>query len=177
MMSDPRTRRMVGLSAATSAVAGLIHFWLVPIHWYHSHAHAIFFAVIGVAQVLWANEVWRNPTSRLYYVGAIMSGWLIVLYVLTRLYAAPFGHGGPEDIDALGLTCKACELAAMLPLMILIFQGELLSEGRRIAWETTGLIVIFVLLAAVATYTVARAAEPYFPALGPPMSEPGHDEN
>jgi hypothetical protein len=176
MEQSKTAKSLILLSAAMSTLAGMIHFWLAPIHWFHAPAHGIFFIVIGVAQVLWASLVWRQPSTRLYYIGAIMSGWLIVLYAITRWLPSPFGHG-PEGIDLLGVTCKLCEIAAMIPPVILIFQGLILNSGRKAAWQTVALIALFSIVAGFASYTVARAAEPYFPGLSAPSGVVDHEEN
>jgi hypothetical protein len=175
MESEKTNRTLILLSAAMSAAAGVIHFWLAPIHWFHAPAHGIFFIVIGVAQVMWASLVLRQPSTRLYYVGAIMSGWLIVLYAVTRWLPSPFGHG-PEAADLLGMTCKLCEAVSMIPPIILIFQGLILNSGRKAAWQSVGSIVVFSIVAGLTTYTVAKASEPYLPGLAAPRGEI-HDEH
>jgi hypothetical protein len=176
MEQTPSTKPLIILSAVASALAGIIHFWLAPIHWFHAPAHGIFFIVIGAAQVLWANAVWRRPTNRLFYIGALLSGWLIVLYAITRWLPSPFGHG-PEAVDLLGVSCKVCELASMIPLVVLIFQGLVPGSGRRAAWQTVFLISLFAIVAGFATYTAARASEPYLPGLASPRGEVDHQES
>lgn len=158
-----------------SVLAGMIHLWIAPIHWFHSPEHGAFFLVVGVAQILWANALWRRPTSRLYYIGAIMSGWLIVLYLVTRWLPSPFGHG-PEAVDMIGLACKLCEVLAMATLAILIFQGLAVKDGRGAAWQSLGLILLFSVVAGLSTYTVGRALEPLLPGLSAPEPAQDHDE-
>jgi hypothetical protein len=177
MGENRSTKILVAVSALTSVAAGIIHLWLAPIHWFHSPAHGIFFLVIGVAQVLWGNFVWREPSTRLYIIGAVMSGWLIVLYGITRLLPAPFHHG-PESIGLIDLTCKACEALGMILLIILVFQGLVLTGGRPAARRMIALIVLFSFITGFATYGLARAAEPVFPDWMPPAEvQHNHDEN
>jgi hypothetical protein len=170
MQTTANTRNLILLSAGMSLIAGLLHFWLAPLHWEHAPAHGIFFAIAGVAQVMWGALVWRRPTTRLLYAGALLSGWLIVLYALTRWLPAPFGHG-PEAVDLVGVACKVCELAALIPPVMLIAQGAALNSGRGAVWRTAGLIMALAFAAALSTYTLARAAEPYFPGLTTPAVE------
>ena len=87
-----------------------------------------------------------------------MAGWLIVLYAITRVLPAPFGHG-PEAIQTIDLICKFCEGLAMVSLAILIFQGLILNAGRVAAWRAVTLIVLFSSISGFATYGIARAAE------------------
>lgn len=115
--------------------------------------------------------MWRQPSTRFYYIGILMAGWLIVLYGITRWLPAPFGHG-PEEINTIDLACKLCEALGMITLAILIFQGLLLKAGRFVAWRTITLLVLFSFIAAFATYS---AAEPIFPSLSASVEE-HHDE-
>jgi len=159
-----------------TALAGAIHLWIIPEHWAHAPAHGLFFLVAGIAQIIWGIALWRRPSTRLYYIGVLMAGWLIVLYGITRWLPAPFGHG-PEGIDTIGLVCKLCEVLGMVTLGILIFQGLLLNSGRFVAWRAISLIILVSFIAAFATYGVARAAEPIFPSLSAPVEEQHHDES
>jgi len=176
MEENKYTKILVGLSALATAAAGIIHLWLASIHWFHSPAHGIFFLIVGVAQVLWSNFVYRQPSPRLYIIGAVMSGWLIVLYGITRWLPAPFHHG-PEAIGMMDLTCKACEALGMITLAILVFQGLVLSAGRPAARRMIALIVLFSFITGFMTYGLARAAEPVFPEWVPPAEvQLSHDE-
>jgi hypothetical protein len=170
------TKNLVAWSALMTAVAGAIHLWIVPEHWAHAPAHGLFFLVIGIAQIIWGIALWRRPSTRLYYFGVLMAGWLIVLYGITRWLPAPFGHG-PEGIDTISLVCKLCEGLGMVTLGILIFQGLLLNAGRFVAWRAITLIILVSFIAAFATYGLARAAEPIFPSLSVPVEEQHHDGN
>ena len=158
-----------------TALAGFIHLWIIPEHWEHAPAHGLFFLIVGVAQIIWGIAVWHRPSTRLYYIGVLLAGWLIVLYAMTRWLPAPFGHG-PEGINTIDLACKICEVLGMITLAILIFQGMLLNAGRLVAWRTIAFIVFLSFIAAFATYGIARAAEPIFPSLSAPVEEPHHDE-
>lgn len=157
-------------------LAGIIHIVLVPVHIDHAPAHGLFFLLIGLAQIVWGILVWRKPTLKLYYIGAVMAGWLIVLYGVTRWLPAPFSHG-PEAIAAIDLVCKLCEGVGMISLLILIFQGLVFHASRFHAWRTISLILLVSFLAAFVTYGAARAAEPILPWLAGKAEEHHHDEN
>lgn len=156
--------------------AGVIHLVLVPRHVEHAPAHGLFFLVVGLAQIIWGILVWRQPNLKLYYIGAVMAGWLIVLYAVTRWLPAPFAHH-PEAIEAIDIVCKLCEGLGMTSLLILIFQGTVLHASRLNVWRAISLIVLVSFAAAFATYGVARAAEPVLPGLAGPVPEHHHDEN
>lgn len=176
MEQNTLTKNLIAWSAVATILAGAIHLIIVPEHWGHAPAHGLFFLIVGFLQIVWGIAVWRKPSTRLYYVGVVMAGWLIVLYVLTRVFPAPFGHG-PEGVHAIDVACKLCEAVGMLTLGILIFQGAILNAGRTIAWRAITTIVLLSFLTAFITYGVARAAEPVFPALSVPLEEHHqHDE-
>jgi len=175
MERDQLTNRLVAWSALATGVAGAIHLWIIPEHWEHAPAHALFFLLVGIIQIVWSYFVWRQPSTKLYYIGVGLAGWLIVLYGITRLLPAPFGHG-PETVDMIGLACKLCEGLGMVTLAILIFQGMILKAGRTAAWRVVASIVLFSIISAFITYGIARAAEPLFPSLSTPAEENHHEE-
>jgi hypothetical protein len=164
MEMSANTKNLIAWSAAATILAGVIHLIIVPEHWGHAPAHGVFFLIVGVLQVVWGAAIWRNPTTRLYYIGAVTAGGLIVLYVLTRIFPAPFGHG-PEAVAWIDIVCKLCEALGMFTVAILIFQGIALHSGRAPAWRAVVAIVLLAAASGFATYGIARAAEPLFPAL------------
>ena len=171
MEQNALTKNLIAWSALATVLAGVIHLVIVPDHWKHAPAHGLFFLLVGILQIIWGIAVWRKPSTRLYYIGVVMAGWLIVLYALTRLLPAPFGHG-PESIRTIDIVCKLCEGLGMISLAILIFQGLILNAGRAIAWRAMAVIILLSFLVGFVTYGVARAAEPVFPML----SAHGHHE-
>ncbi|HKY55750.1 MAG TPA: hypothetical protein VJM08_15640, partial [Anaerolineales bacterium] len=157
MEQDPLTKQLVASSALMTMLAGMIHLWIIPEHWVHAPAHSVFFLLIGIIQIVWGIAVGRRPSTRLYYIGVIMAGTLIVLYAIIRWLPAPFGHG-PEIIQIIDVACKLCEGLAMITLAILIFQGLVLNRGQSIAWRAIATIVLLSVIAGFFTYGVARAA-------------------
>jgi hypothetical protein len=168
-------RNLITLSAVMTIIAGIIHLVLIPVHIEHAPAHGLFFLLAGLAQIVWGMMVWRQPTLKLYYIGTVMAGWLIVLYGVTRWLPAPFSHGA-EGIEIIDIVCKLCEGAAMIALFIVIFQGLFFHANRFRAWRTISLILLVSFLAAFATYGAARAVEPIFPELAAAVDEHPHDE-
>ena len=162
-------------SAIATILAGIIHLWIAPEHLEHAPAHGILFLIVGIAQIVWGIAVWRRPSEKLYYVGVFMAGWLIVLYGITRLLPAPFSHGSPEAIDAIGLLCKLCEALGMFSLAVLIFQGIVLKADRFVAWRAIAVIMLLSFVSGFATYGIARALEPLLPGLSAPTE--GHEED
>jgi hypothetical protein len=170
------TKRLLLWSAVMSILAGIIHLVLVPRHIEHAPAHGLFFLLVGLAQMIWGVMSWRQPGLRLYYIGAVMAGWLIVLYGVTRWLPAPFSHG-PEAIETIDIVCKLCERMGMTSLLILIFQGLVFRASRLDAWRMVSSILLISFLAAFVTYGVARAAEPILPWLAGRVEGHHHDES
>lgn len=151
-------------------LAGVIHIVVTPQHWAHAPAHGLLFVVVGITEIVWCIAAWRRPLVTVHKLGMVMAGWLIVLWVITRLLPAPFGHG-PEAVEPFGVVCKLAEGLAMIVLGVLIF-GEITSKiGRQAGWRVITLLMIGALIAGFTTYGLARAAEPMFPSLGVSVEE------
>ena len=176
MKRSTPSKALIILSAIMTILAGIIHLMLVSAHMEHAPAHGLFFLFVGIAQIIWGVKVWQLPSLKLYYIGAITAGWLIILYAVTRLLPAPFSHG-PEAIETIDMVCKFCEALGMLSLLILIFQELLLHAGRLNAWRAISFIVVVSILAGFVTYGIARATEPMLPWLAAPAEGHHHDES
>ena len=175
MQQTTQTKNLIAWSAIATIAAGIIHLVIIPDHWVHAPAHGLFFLIIGILQIVWGVAVWRNPSERLYFIGVVMAGWLIVLYALTRALPAPFGHG-PEGISTIDLACKLCEALGMVTLAILIYQGAVMQSGKSLAWRAVTVIVVLSIISAFAAYGLARAAEPLFPSLAVAEQHEEHDD-
>ncbi len=71
---------------------------------------------------------------------------------------------------------QSCGTLRKDSILILIFQGLILSAGRMVAQRAIILIVIVSIIAGFSTYGLARAAEPLFPSPSAPAEEHHHDE-
>jgi len=72
------------LASLAIGAAGLIHLVLAPEHYAHAPAHGIFFALAGIAEILWALAFLRWPIEGIYYVGIVLAGAMIVISGLAR---------------------------------------------------------------------------------------------
>lgn len=145
-------------SALFIIAAGLIHLFLIPLHLEHSPAHGLFFGMAGIAEVVWGISFWRKPSIALYRIGMIMAGWLVSLWVITRLLPAPFGYG-KETIELFGIVCRLSEGLGMASLAVLLISGEHQSEIRISAWRSIGSLLALSLILGGLTYGGALAAE------------------
>ncbi|MCS7222768.1 MAG: copper chaperone PCu(A)C [Anaerolineae bacterium] len=166
---------MRSISVVAIALAGVIHLVITPFHYDHAPAHGIFFAVAGIAEILWALAFWRRPSLRSYYIGLAVAGGLVVLWGITRALPAPFGHG-PEPIEALGVVCKLSELIGLSALIMLALQGRLTEGVKRPAWRTASEALTLALVLGLASWGIGYAATPWLPTLGPQeaISHEGH---
>jgi hypothetical protein len=101
---------------------------------------------------------------------------LVLLWVVTRLAPAPFGHG-PEEVDVPGVATKVCEVACAAALGLLIAAGAA-TQSRRAVWRPVVGLVMGAFILTALTYGVARAAEPILPGLSAEAAEQhAHDES
>lgn len=179
MEQSPNLRRLERSAALLIAFAGVVHLIIVPMHWAHAPAHGLFFAVVGIAEIVWSVAAWRRPSTLLYGIGLIGAGGLVVLWTITRVLPAPFGHG-PESVETFGIICKLSEGVGMVVLALMISQQTVVRAGRSAAWRTTGSLVVVALLIGFLMYGVARASEPALPWLASPTEhdlEHHHEES
>jgi hypothetical protein len=177
-------QRLSHAAALLMIAAGVIHLALLPAHWAHAPAHGLFFALAGLLQIAWGIAVWRRPSIGLDYAGIVLAGGLLVLWGITRVLPAPFGHG-PEEMEIWGLLCKLAEALAAAALVVLVFRNTATRAGQPAAWRVLGLLLLAAFAIGLLTYGVARAAEPLLPGLrvaeehhhdSEGASEPGHHD-
>jgi len=118
-------------------LAGVIHLLIAPEHYNHSPVHGIFFVGVGLVEIGWALAFWRRPSVGLFRIGVALAGGLVILWALTRILPAPFGHG-PEPVNASGLVCKASELLGLVTLAMLALPGRLSGGESRAAPRLVG---------------------------------------
>lgn len=163
------------ISMAAIALAGLIHLGLAPEHYAHAPAHGIFFVVAGIMEISWALAFWYRPTQVLYRIGLALVGGMVVLWAITRVLPAPFGHG-PEAINVSGLACKGSELIGIIALVMLALQGQLIGVARPSVSHVGGEALALALIVGFASFGIGHAMAPLLPALGP-QEEDVHEEH
>ena len=136
--------------------AGLMHLMIVPEHAEHAPAHAWFFAASGIVQIAWGAVGWRRTRPALDVGGMVLAGSLILLWLVTRIYPAPFSTD-PEEVDGAGVISKVLEAGAFVALVVAIAR----EGGRR--WAVVGAVLSVV--AAAGFYAGGRLAGPWLPSL------------
>lgn len=166
---DRSKKTLAQAAVLTMMLAGVMHLYVVREHWAHAPAHGLFFLVAGLIQIGWSIAFLRSDTETLRRLGFVGSLVLVLLWAVTRLIPAPFGHG-PEEVDAPGVATKLCEVACAVALGLLI-AASAAAQPRRIAWRPLVGLAIAAFALTGLTYGVARAAEPILPGLSAEAAE------
>ena len=151
-------------AAVLLSVAGALHMGVAPAHLEHSSAHGIFLLAIGLAELVWAAAFWRGPSQALRTTGAILAGGSIVLWSITRVLPAPFGHG-PEAIGAIDVASKIPEA---LVLVIVALTKVSVRADKRGRWRDglrAAALIDAGLAAGLLTFALGTAAESLTPSL------------
>jgi len=171
-----RSRSSLAQAAVfTMLLAGVLHLYVVREHWSHAPAHGLFFLIAGLLQIAWSIAFLRSNTETLRRLGFVGMVVLVLLWGVTRILPAPFGHG-PEEVDLPGVATKLCEAACAVALGLTIAASAAV-QPRRTAWRPVVALAAAALVLTGLTYGVARAAEPLLPGLSAEAAEHHeHDE-
>jgi hypothetical protein len=141
-------------AALLIATAGIIHLFVAFEHRAHSSVHGVTMALFGLVQIVWSLWFWRSPTSRVTWLGFVLSTALITLWALTLIGPAAFGHG---EVNALGVIIKVCEGLGATALISLM-----LSIGHTpVRWRTVAAGLAAAVIIGSTSYGVALAVEPF----------------
>jgi cytochrome c peroxidase len=143
--------------------AGVTHLLIAPEHFSHAPAHGLFFAAVGVAQVVWSGVSYRYRQYRSASLGVLgigLSGGIIVLWLLTHLVASPFATE-THPLDAAALITKAAEAVAFVALVLVHFSQVGLPQRK----QTPSIGLIGALVGGVALWGVGVAITPLLPQL------------
>jgi len=166
---------MVTAAASGMLLAGLLHIAVAAEHWSHAPAHGLFFVIAGIGQIVWSIAFWRTASPPLEKVGFLLAAVLLLLWGLTRILPAPFGHE-PEAVEAAGLITKACEAVCVTALVLLMVAGAV-PQARARSWRTVVELSVASLVLTGLTYGAARAAEPLLPGLKAEEHTPSQHEH
>jgi len=110
-------RGIVYASAATTAIAGILHLTLAAATMGPSINTGIFFLVSGIAQIFWILPMIRRWGRLWYYTGIVGTSALIILYVITRVPNPITERAIP--INEIGIATELLQ-AAFIGLTIII---------------------------------------------------------
>ena len=158
------TRRAIRGAAICVVFAGLVHLLSAPQHLEHV-GHALFLILAGVTEVAWGLAFWRKPSAALYSLGVVVAGAFILLWAITRVVPAPFGHG-PGDVEVVGIISKLAESVGLGGLLAMILLGAHQRDSRWPAWRMILAPLTLAVMGAFVLYGAGIAAEQMFPWLG-----------
>jgi len=110
-------RGIVYASAATTAIAGILHLTLAAATIGLGINTAVFFLVSGIAQIFWILPMIRRWGRPWYYAGIVGTSTLIILYVITRVPNPITERAIP--INEIGIATELLQ-AAFIGLTIII---------------------------------------------------------
>ena len=151
------------LPGIASIAAGGIHTLLVALDHADLWPEALFFLLFGIAQIIWGILYIHKPNKNKVSIGLLMSGSMLSLAILTRLFTAPFLEG-PEDMSINW---------AITILLELVIIGSFIGYAKKKQLKQILYLIVeaFVLGALLYGGSLAVAA-----AL-PELSGHGHDES
>ena len=122
-------------SAATTAIAGILHLIQASNVLGFSLNFFIFFIIAGIAQLFWVVPIIRRWGLPWYYVGIGGTIVLIILFVVTRMPGNPItGRGGP--IMPMALAIEVLQAAFIgLTAAIIIYESKRKQLSGKTASE------------------------------------------
>jgi hypothetical protein len=123
----PRIDSTLALVLALTWSAGLIHAVAAIGHLDYYAPFAVFFEALAVAQFLLGVALYRAPSRRLLWIGALGSLAVVALWCISRTAGVPIGPHpwSPEPVGAIDAVCSADEVV----LAIVVF-GRLAAGPR-----------------------------------------------
>jgi len=153
----PEKTKLRNTAIVAMVLAGLIHVGMAPASYGYAVAHALFFVVLGSAQLAWSAAFWRKPSALLSQLGLVMAGGAVVLWGVTRLLPAPFADA-PGVVSALGVAAALSESIAVAALTGTIVARRLPGSRKSILLLILAEILTLVLVG-VAAYAFGVAME------------------
>jgi hypothetical protein len=122
-------------SAATTAIAGILHLIQASNVLGFSLNFFIFFIIAGIAQLFWVVPIIRRWGLPWYYVGIGGTIVLIILFVVTRMPGNPItGRGGP--VMPMALAIEVLQAAFIgLTAAIIIYESKRKQLSGKTASE------------------------------------------
>ena len=138
--------------------AGLVHLAVVREHLAEWWVYGVFFAAIGMLQILWAMVALACDTAPSPRAIAGVNAGVIVLWVLTRTVGLPVGPE-PWTAEAVGTADTLCAVLEAVVVVLLVAATRVpreadvprLSPGGRLALMGAGALV----MAAITTPALA----------------------
>jgi hypothetical protein len=104
------------LAAVATALAGAVHYAVVPEHRAEWWVAAVLFTAVGALQLSWAVVTWRTAGRGLLLSGLGINAAALGAWAVSRTSGLPFGpHAGlPESVGVADLACVLAEAVAVV---------------------------------------------------------------
>lgn len=112
VLSADSSRR---LAAVATALAGAVHYAVVPQHRAEWWVAAVVFTVVGALQLGWGVVAWPAADRGLLLSGLGINAAAFGAWVVSRRSGLPFGPhaGAPESVGSADLACALAEAVAV----------------------------------------------------------------
>jgi len=157
-MSKKKVSKYVLATSALTLIAGILHITYVAAIHTEVPLEMAFFIAIGIAQIVWA--VWFYSTKqflRAYQAGLLINGAVVVVWLISRFYQAPFG-GEAEAIGLLDTVLGIMEATAVVISAYCMVVLSKKKERRNVALQA----LIIPLLGGLLLFGGGRAAAQIF---------------
>jgi hypothetical protein len=157
----PWSRGMVIRAGATalSFGAAAIHAAVIGDHFREFWLYGVFFVMIAAMQVLWGVLVVVRPTHRTLAVGAVGSGAIALVWLLSRTAGIPVGPNGGGR-EAVGLPDTAATVFELVILVAIVVLARTRVGDRALSRTNTILSVAGVWLGVAVATVVAVLVAP-----------------
>ena len=116
-------------AATTTAIAGILHLFLVPNIINRNPNSGIFFIISGIAQIFWVIPMLKRWGRKWYYVGIGGTIILVIIWAITRIPGNPItGRGGP--IGEMAIAVEIFQIAYVVITIIILVKE---SHGQKIS--------------------------------------------
>ena len=158
-----RTSLMSIAAASFSADAAAIHYAVIADHLEEWWAFGVFFAAIGVAQLLWAARVVASPSRLMIWLGVFGNAAVVALWIVTRTAGSPIGPdaGMVESVGVADSVATAFEVGVIVAGVRLAESiGSNRGTARRVVWTLGGLTWVVTAVALLSVLGVAPGLIP-----------------
>ena len=142
-----------------------VHLFIAPGEYTRVPVHGVFFGLLGATQFVWAAAFLLRPSWPLNWMGFVVSGGVVFLWLLTQTVSAPF-EPEPHPIDSATIATKAAELIASTALIAHASRFEVAVSAQRVAFVLISRAFAIALVIGASTWGGGKVAEGLVPTLG-----------
>ena len=159
MKSNVRGSASVAQCISITAVfaSGSVHLFIAPGAYTHVPGHGVFFGLLGATQIIWAAAFLLRPSWPLNWIGFVVSGGVVFLWLLTQTVSVPF-EAEPHPIDFATAATKTYELIAFATLITHARSFEVAVSAQRVAFLISRAFAIALVIGA-STWGGGKVAE------------------